>query len=238
VISVGREESARSGMKDYHPLDNPVWEALNGKQSEFAVKKGGALRYKPDISTFAGVTDDSKETTENLSKLYKKDELVVLMGHKLDMPHYFIHRVEVPAYQMLTEKVPEYKQMDYVKLTIDDVHQITELVNITDPGPFVPNNLKLGTYVGIKEEGKLVAMVGERVRLDGYTEISLVCTHPDHRGKGYAKTLSGVIIEEIIGEGDIPFLNVKTQNVSAIRLYEKLGFTNRVEYSFNGYTRL
>jgi predicted GNAT family acetyltransferase len=112
-----------------------------------------------------------------------------------------------------------------------------ELVKITEPGPFVPNNLKLGTYVGIKKEGKLVALAGERTRLNGYTEISLVCTHPDHRGKGYAKTLSGVIIEEIIGEGDIPFLNVKIQNVSAVRLYEKLGFTKRVEHAFNVYIR-
>ena len=84
---------------------------------------------------------------------------------------------------MLTDKVPDYKSMDYVELTKEDTPAIAELVKLTKPGPYAPNVLKLGKYVGIKDDGKIVAMVGERVKLDGYTEMSLVYTHPDHRGR-------------------------------------------------------
>jgi hypothetical protein len=69
---------------------------------------------------------------------------------------------------MLTDKVPDYKSMDYVKLTKEDTPAIAELVKLTEPGPYIPNILELGKYVGIKDDGKLVAMVGERVKLNGY----------------------------------------------------------------------
>ena len=81
-------------------------------------------------------------------------------------------------------------------------------------------------------------MLGERIKLDRYTEVSLVCTHPDHRGKGYAKSLSGILIDEIINRGDKPFLHVMTHNVPAYKLYEKLGFKTRVEYPITAYNRL
>jgi predicted GNAT family acetyltransferase len=81
-------------------------------------------------------------------------------------------------------------------------------------------------------------MLGERIKIDGYTEVSLVCTHPDHRGKGYAKSLSGIIIEEIINSGEKPFLHVMIQNIPAYSLYEKLGFKTRVEYPITAYVRL
>lgn len=225
-------------MKDYHPLDNPVWEALNGKQAEYAVIGEGVRKYRPDVFMFAGIPDDSHNSIEKVAELHKKGEPMGLMGFKLDIEPYFKRVFDVQVYQMLTNKVPEYKSVDYVKLTKDDSPQIAELVELTEPGPYRPNVIELGNYVGIKEEDKLVAMVGERVKLDGYTEVSLVCTHPDHRGKGYAKSLSGVVIEAIIDKGDLPFLNVMSHNNAAFNLYKKLGFTTRVEYPISAYMRL
>lgn len=225
-------------MSDYTPLDNPVWEALNGRQAEFAIKGDGVLKYRPDVFIFAGIPDDSIETIEKVSKLYNQGEFMGLMGFKLDIEPYFKRSFDVQAYQMVTHKVPEYKPMEYVELTKEDSPQIAELVELTKPGPYRPNIIELGTYVGIKDDDKLVAMAGERVKLDGYIEVSLVCTHPDYRGKGYAKTLSGVVIEGIIDRGDIPFLNVMAHNTAAYNLYKKLGFTTRIEYTISAYQRL
>lgn len=219
-------------------MDNPVWEALNGRQAEFAIKGDGVLKYRPDVFIFAGIPDDSSDTIEKVAELYKQGEIMGLMGFKLDIEPYFKRVFDVQAYQMLTDKVPEYKSVDYVKLTKDDSSQIEELVELTKLGPYRPNVIELGNYVGIKDADKLVAMVGERVNLDGFTEVSLVCTHPDYRGKGYAKTLSGVVIEGIIDRGDMPFLNVMTHNTAAFNLYNKLGFSTRVEYTISAYMRL
>jgi len=204
-------------MTEYHPLDNPAWEALNGRQAEFAIKSEGVLRYRPDVFMFAGIPDASTEAIKKISKLYQKGEVMGIMGFKPDTEPYFKH---VGGAQ------------------VEDTPEIAELVELTRPGPYAPNVLELGRYVGIKEDGKLIAMAGERIKLDGYTEVSLVCTHPDYRGKGYAKSLSGVIIENIMDSGDVPFLNVMTQNIAALKLYEKLGFTTRVEYMISAHMRL
>jgi len=225
-------------ITEYSQLDNPIWEALNGRQREFAIKGENVVKYRPDVFIMAGIPDDTAKSIENLSKLYQKGEVMGLIGFKLDIDPYFKRVFEVQAYQMLADNIPEYKPIDYVELTKEDTPEIAELVKLTEPGPYAPNVIELGKYVGIKDEGKLVAMVGERIKLDGYTEVSLVCTHPDHRGKGYAKTLSGVIIEEIIERGETPFLNVMTHNVPAFKLYEKLGFQTRKEYPITAYMRL
>jgi hypothetical protein len=225
-------------MTEYHPLDNPAWEALNGRQAEFAIKSEGVLRYRPDVFMFAGIPDASTEAIKKISKLYQKGEVMGIMGFKPDTEPYFKHVGGAQVYQMVTDKIPEYKAVDYVELKKEDTPEIAELVELTRPGPYAPNVLELGRYVGIKEDGKLIAMAGERIKLDGYTEVSLVCTHPDYRGKGYAKSLSGVIIENIMDSGDVPFLNVMTQNIAALKLYEKLGFTTRVEYMISAHMRL
>jgi predicted GNAT family acetyltransferase len=134
--------------------------------------------------------------------------------------------------------VPDYPEVDYVELGMSDVNEMMELVKLTNPGsPFFPGMFQLGKYIGIKEKGKLVAMAGERIKLDGYTEIALVCTHPKYRRKGYAVALSGILIKEIIGRGENPFLHVMVQNAPAIKLYEKLGFEKRTQYVISAYRR-
>jgi predicted GNAT family acetyltransferase len=102
-----------------------------------------------------------------------------------------------------------------------------ELVRLTNPGPFGPRTIELGRFVGIRRDGRLVAMAGERLKPEGHTEITGVCTHPDHRGRGYSQALVADAARHILGRGDTPFLHVYSTNRGAITLYEKLGFRLR-----------
>ena len=112
-------------------------------------------------------------------------------------------------------------------LDISQVDEMLALVELTKPGPFFRRTPELGSYLGIREKGQLVAMAGERLRPLGHTEISAVCTHPEYRGRGYASSLVSTLIQKITKRGEIPFLHVRTENVGAIRVYEKLGFKTR-----------
>jgi ribosomal protein S18 acetylase RimI-like enzyme len=98
---------------------------------------------------------------------------------------------------------------------------------LTKPGPFAQRTIVLGSYVGIRSGDQLVAMAGERMRFDGFTEISAVCTHPDHRGRGHAVLLVSALMRSILARGETPFLHIFSDNTSAAALYRKLGFTYR-----------
>jgi predicted GNAT family acetyltransferase len=112
----------------------------------------------------------------------------------------------------------------------EDVDDIQELVRLTRPGPFLADTIELGRYLGIRRNGDLVAMAGERFRVAGATEVSAICTHPDHRGQGLAERLTMIVVDGILARGELPFLHVITDNTPAIRLYEKLGFVVGIEY--------
>jgi predicted GNAT family acetyltransferase len=116
---------------------------------------------------------------------------------------------------------------DIVELGLPDSPEMIELTSLTKPGPFGPRTHELGTYLGIRREGKLVAMAGERLKVPGYTEVSAVCTHPDHTGKGYARILMTEIMERIRDRGETPFLHSRADNTRAINLYKLLGFRER-----------
>src|SRR5712664_4213450 len=115
----------------------------------------------------------------------------------------------------------------FEELSFSHVDEMLALVELTKPGPFLKRTPQLGSYLGIREAGQLVAMAGERLKPYGYTEISAVCTHPDYRGRGYASSLVSILIQRIVKRDEIPFLYVRTDNVDAIRVYEKLGFKTR-----------
>jgi predicted GNAT family acetyltransferase len=101
------------------------------------------------------------------------------------------------------------------------------LAELTKPGPFAQRTIVLGSYIGIRSGDQLVAMAGERMRFDGFTEISAVCTHPAHRGRGHAVLLVGTLMRSILARGKTPFLHIFSDNTSAAALYRKLGFTYR-----------
>jgi ribosomal protein S18 acetylase RimI-like enzyme len=108
-----------------------------------------------------------------------------------------------------------------------DVPRILDLIGRTRPGPYLRRTVELGTYLGIFDGDALVAMAGERMRVDGHTEISAVCTDPAYQGMGLATRLMRSVAHEIRGRGETPFLHASASNTNAIRLYEHLGFALR-----------
>jgi len=121
---------------------------------------------------------------------------------------------------------------EFIRLTQSDVPEMMALTKLTKPGPFGARTHEMGDYFGIRNAGALAAMAGERLRLPGYTEISAVCTHPDHLGHGYASALMGELMNRICSRGELPFLHVRTENVRAIQVYQRLGFTKRASLHY------
>ncbi|GAA3494576.1 hypothetical protein GCM10019016_016760 [Streptomyces prasinosporus] len=122
-----------------------------------------------------------------------------------------------------------------VELGADSVPELLDLVARTAPGPFRPRTHELGTYLGVRVDGTLVAMAGERLRPPGWTEISTVCTAPDARGQGHAARLVSALVARIVVRGERPFLHVAETNTGAIALYERLGFRTRRQVTFRGF---
>ena len=125
---------------------------------------------------------------------------------------------------MVDDGVVAAPDPEAVVLGPTDVPDMLALVERTRPGPFRPGTIRMGTYLGIRQRGRLVAMAGERLHPPGWTEISAVCTEPEHRGRGLATRLVQAVAAGIRERGEIPFLHAAATNVNAIRLYESLGF--------------
>ena len=211
------------------PLDRPIWHALTGRQSRFAEARGQARRYAGDVSPFAAASDDGAGPLRDLASLIGADQAVVLLqAGASPLPPATVAEMVAEAVQMVAHRlVHPHDDRAVSELTDDDGPAMLELAALTRPGPFLPRTHRLGSFVGVRVEGRLVAMAGERMKLAGFTEVSGVCTHPEFRGRGYAGLLSQVVAARIEGRGETPFLHAYARNTGAIRLYEKLGFAHR-----------
>jgi predicted GNAT family acetyltransferase len=136
----------------------------------------------------------------------------------------------VPLAQMVHrgDSVPGADGDEVVQLTEADVPEMLALTKLTSPGPFGTRTREMGDYWGVRRDGKLIAMAGERLKIPGYTEISAVCTHPDYLGCGLATRLIGLVLSKIHGRGERAFLHVRPENERALWLYERFGFETRV----------
>jgi predicted GNAT family acetyltransferase len=136
---------------------------------------------------------------------------------------------DVPLAQMVwSGSVDAQDENGVEQLSIADVDEMLALTELTKPGPFGKRTPELGTYLGIRDGGRLVAMAGERLRLPGFTEVSAVCTHPEYQGRGFARMLISAVVRQITERGETPFLHVAQVNTRAIRVYEELGFKTRI----------
>jgi predicted GNAT family acetyltransferase len=212
-----------------HPLDHPIWTALTSRQQGLA--EGGALarRYPPDIGPFAAMADTSPQSFAALGALMSRSEQAVLFTpDPVSPPAEFKIRFAATGEQMIgTPAAVAGGSVDIVTLGTDDVPAMLELTNLTNPGPFTARTHELGTFLGIKVDGRLVAMAGERMKPADYTEITAVCVHPDHRGRGYAQILLAAVARQISARGEIPFLHVFSNNDGAIALYRRQGMEIR-----------
>jgi ribosomal protein S18 acetylase RimI-like enzyme len=212
-------------------LDNPAWSALNGPQAEFAERKGRVLRFQPDVSPFYGMPDEpTAQDWADAAALAGPGGFVTLAATWTPFPDGWELTRLGEGVQLVARGEAGHDPAaggDIVRLGPGDAADALGLVKRTRPGPFGPRTLELGTYLGIRREGELVAMAGERLRVDGYTEVSAVCTDEAWRGRGFASRLTLAVAAGIRERGEIPFLHAVATNHNAIRLYEQLGFSLR-----------
>src|SRR5436190_3836910 len=212
-----------------HPLDHPIWSALTTRQQALAEGGDLARRYPFAIAPFAATVDTSPQGFAALRALMSRSEVAVLFTpDPVAPPAEFRIVLAKPGEQMIGTPVDSaIRGAEVVTLGVDDAAAMVELTELTKPGPFTLRTHELGTFLGIRIDGRLVAMVGERMKPANYTEMTAVCVHPDHRGRGYAQVLLGAIGRQIVARGEIPFLHVFTDNISAIALYERQGMKIR-----------
>jgi predicted GNAT family acetyltransferase len=194
--------------------------------ADFALGGDLARRYPAKIAPMAGVREISNASLNALAALMRPGDVVGLFGPEpvseagdlLVVSHKHID-------QMICDRQDNSPQTGPVtELTPADVPDMLHLVELTKPGPFSAGAIMLGSYLGIRCAGKLIAMAGERMRFDGFTEISAVCTHPGYRGCGYASSLVRALVRQINTRGETPFLHLYSDNTIAAALYTKLGF--------------
>lgn len=211
-----------------HPLDNPVWHSLVGPHRTVAEGTAGAVRYAADVAPFAALPDDpSEQDWDDLATLVGRRGLAVLFRDEVHAPGGWDERFRMQAVQMVaTAVVPAAAEAAFV-IGPGEIAEAMELVELTQPGPFAERTLVLGTYLGVRAGGRLVALAGERMRFAGHREISAVCTHPEHRGAGHAAALVRDLVRRCSADGDATFLHVVHGNDRAVELYHALGFTDR-----------
>jgi ribosomal protein S18 acetylase RimI-like enzyme len=215
-------------------LDNPVWHSLAGHHAHLAVGaqvgRGLARRYPAEIGPLSALREETPEAYAELAAIVPEGDIAIL---------FFDDPPEIPAgwqllrggrlVQMVCAAVPEEPVLRdaIVPLEEADFPEMVELTALTEPGPFRAQTGRLGGFLGIRVEGRLAAMAGQRMSLDGFAEVSAVCTHPEFRGRGFAQAVVGAVAREVHAAGRVPFLTAFETNIGAIRVYEQVGFVER-----------
>lgn len=224
-----------------HPLDTPVWHALRSHLSPIAQGDERALRCLPHINLFGAAAGDSEQDLRALAALYTEGEtMFTLQARHQPSPPGMELRKAAPCLQLLAERAITLPacQWQMQVLGAEDAQEMLALAELTAPGPFRAETWRMGTFYGVRIEGRLAAMAGMRMHLPGYREVSGVCTHPDFRGLGLARALSAKVAAQIQAAGEQPFLHAWLDNQAAIKLYQDLGFVIRCEMQVAVYRKL
>ncbi|MFM8236462.1 MAG: GNAT family N-acetyltransferase [Actinomycetota bacterium] len=213
------------------PLDNPVWHALFGPHAHLALAEGAARRYDPEVARFCGLPDDpTRADWTDLARLLGPAPAGFFAVAPLALPTDWTVNAVSESVQMVATRPIGAADPALVTLGADDAPMMLDLVRRTEPGPFLARTHELGTYLGVRTDGRLVAMAGERMRFPGHTEISAVCTDPDHRNRGLARRLVRAVAAGIEARGETPMLHARATNAPAIALYESLDFELRTRF--------
>jgi predicted GNAT family acetyltransferase len=210
-------------------LDRPVWASLT-HAPHLAEGGDAAKRFRRDVNLFASACDDSLSSLAALRELVLgRESIFVLQVPTIHIPKGLTAARLAQGVQMLATRpiAPRTGDRSIVELGDTDAPEMLALAQLTEPGPFLPRTHTMGRFIGVRINGRLAAMAGERMRFPGFTEVSGVCTHPDFRGQGLARTLSSVVANAIQQRGEQPFLHAWTTNHAAIALYESMGFELR-----------
>ena len=205
---------------------NPVWHALETRHRHFSISAGPARRYPADVAPFVAVGEPTLDALKAVHSLLAPDEQVWIADAKFPEWPELVWETSLECLQMvLSEDVEVPAEANGImKLSCADAPAMVALTDLAFPGFFRVKTCEMGSYYGVRVGGELVSMSGERIMLEEYPEVSGVCTHPAHRGKGYAASLMWQVIRDHRRDGLISWLHVSAGNTHAIELYLKMGF--------------
>ena len=216
-------------MQD-HILDRPIWSSLTSVHAQFAVGVRNARRFQDDINPLGAARDESPQSLADLAELIPPGgHIVTAQAEPIVVPPGTHAVITATVAQMLQEGEEARPSGRHAveRLVETDAAEMLALVELTKPGPYSLRASRLGEYWGIKLDGRLVAMAGERMKQPGFTEISGVCTHPDFQGRGLGRELCLTLLARLAERGETPYLHAFSSNARAIGLYETLGFRIR-----------
>ncbi|RZJ98318.1 MAG: GNAT family N-acetyltransferase [Brevundimonas sp.] len=218
-------------MATSHPLDHAVWNALNSRQASLSIREGGAVRFDPAYATFAAAGPDAR--AQDWTALARATGPISRFETDPVIPEGLAEVARIDCLQMTATAITSGgREIGFEPLTDADGTEMLALATLTQPGPFFSKTHLLGPFIGIRRDGVLVAMAGERLSLDGFSEVSGVCTHPDYRGHGYAGALMRAVGQRILDRGDTVFLHARIAHADTIAFYETLGFKPRITPSY------
>jgi len=220
-----------STNEDYK-LDNPVWYSLSETHRDFSIDYNGIKFYHPDYCPFGGFASNDG-IPSHIAEYSKLVDNFFVVGEMPELSNGLDLKKELVCLQMVIEDKILLESRDVITVLGNEHRdELFQLVTAVQPGYFRMKTALLGNYYGVFNDGKLVSVTGERMKMDGFIELSAIVTHPDHVGKGYAKQLISYAVNNIFTEGKTAFLHVAETNTGAIRLYEKSGFRIRRKMSF------
>lgn len=219
---------------DFTKLDNPAWQALTGPQASYALGSPPVIRYQRGILPFAAMETATTQHLAALASLFNPGEVFYLIGELPPLPAGIQLLKELPCVQMVLQQPISLPDTAVPVTALHALHSndMFNLINKVQPGYYEKDTWRLGHYAGIWQQDQLVAIAGERMRLDRLTEISAICTDPAYTGRKYAQYLIAHLCNTNLQKGITPFLHVLNTNERAIGLYEYMGFTTRRSISF------
>jgi ribosomal protein S18 acetylase RimI-like enzyme len=218
---------------DFSALYNPFWSSLQSRHRNLAQRAGDVARYPAEYAPFLGVRHAQADVADALEPLIAPEETVLLIGVAPRVPEGWHLEAFDPLAQMTCpEPIPVIDGPEVIEL--DERHRadVLALTALVYPHYFRPRTMELGRYFGIYEDGRLAAMIGERMGTETTREMSAICTHPDFNGRGYARRLTALLTNDALAHGNLPYLHVSHENLRAKRLYERIGYRFRPDIGF------
>lgn len=221
-------------MPAHHPLDNPFWTALTSRHADLALRHGDVARYPADVAPFLGLAHAEVEVADAFDALVPSGDSVYLLGiAPARVPPGWRLDAFAPLAQMIRDAPVDVPDGGAVRqLDAGDRDDVLALTARVYPHYFRPRTMALGRYFAIHTDGALAAMAGERLATEDFQEVSAICTHPDHLGRGHAHRLTALLTNDILAQGRTPYLHVSHANARAKALYERIGYRLRRDIAF------
>jgi ribosomal protein S18 acetylase RimI-like enzyme len=214
-------------------LDNPIHAALASLHRGLRLGGDGVWRYPPDVAPFLAVAEPGPAWSDAAARAVPAGDTVYLLGVAPRIASGWSLKAYAPLAQLVCESpVAMIEGPEVIELGEPHRAEILALTARVYPHYFRPRTMELGRYFGIHVEGRLAAMIGERLGTETTREMSAICTDPDFLGRGYARRLTAMLTNQTLARGALPFLHVSHENARAKSLYEQMGYRLRRDIGF------